>query len=169
MRVNQIDVVCTIMKHLDRNGIKHANARQNNAIIEAANLIVAAFDEEHRPAGEGIGIGAWLRSDETGLSSRFMARVLGPKIGVYVPVPEEGIHYHGMHHPHDPADFGRCLGLLKAEPKLREHIGEMANHGKEWKALVENWAELEALYVEEFPTGKAPKCYERMTQLLRAV
>jgi UTP:GlnB (protein PII) uridylyltransferase len=60
-------------------------------------------------------------------------------------------------HPYDPDDFGRCLGLLEAVPELREHVPKMAEHGKVWTAYVAHWAEMEALYQEEFPLGRAPK------------
>lgn len=66
--------------------------------------------------------------------------------------------------PWDPSDFGRCHRLLHAIPGWRARIGEMAKV-KGWKRLAPAWDELEALYVEELPSGKAPKLWARMQAL----
>jgi hypothetical protein len=34
-----------------------------------------------------------------------------------------------------------------------------------WKNIIDNWSELTRLYLEELPTGRAPKLYERMKAL----
>lgn len=43
----------------------------------------------------------------------------------------------------------------------------MAVLSNEWEVLAAHWDELEALYREELPTGRAPKLYDRMQELLR--
>jgi hypothetical protein len=109
-----------------------------------------------------------LRCDETGLSSRFMLRTIASKKIPGLPVPGERSMDQGVQYPHDPGDFARCVGLLDAEPKLREHLHLMATAdcGPQWQALVENWGEIEGLYREERPSGQCPKLYERMKVLL---
>ena len=71
-------------------------------------------------------------------------------------------------YPRDPADLGRCLRLLAAPwaSGWRERLQEMARHGGEWARLSESWGELEAMYHEEYPSGKAPKTYELMRKLI---
>ncbi len=156
MQVNQIELISAIAKHLEKkHGKASVSVRQMNAVIEAATLIVDAFAREDVPAIPGMGLAKWMKSDDTGLSSRFMAAVLS---GIQM-VPEK-------HHPHDPSDFGRCYRLLEAVPELRGKMDRMKETSQQWKALVENWAELESLYVEEFHTGNAPKLYARMQELL---
>jgi hypothetical protein len=76
---------------------------------------------------------------------------------------ERGVYAH----PHDPADFGRCLGLLIAVPEFRPRLAEMSNCSSQWSAIVAAWNELETLYNEEFPTGRAPRCYAKMKELLQ--
>jgi hypothetical protein len=70
-------------------------------------------------------------------------------------------------YPLDPSDFGRCHRLLHAPWAVgwRARLGEMARYGAVWKALVTCWDELEALYVEELPTGSAPKLYAKMSAI----
>lgn len=67
-------------------------------------------------------------------------------------------------YPYDPDDFGRCFRLLAAPwaRGWRERMPEMARYGKVWAALATEWPKLEALFVKEAPTGKAPKLYAAM-------
>ncbi len=74
--------------------------------------------------------------------------------------------YCEYNYPHDPDDFGRCYRMLRAAPEFIPHVGTMAKSGKEWEALAKHWDELEKLYEQEYPTGKAPKLYARMKELL---
>lgn len=69
-------------------------------------------------------------------------------------------------HPRDPADLGRCLRLLNLEPECRKRLPEMSAASPEWAALIANWRELERLYYLEYPTGHAPKCYDKMQALI---
>jgi hypothetical protein len=96
---------------------------------------------------------AWWSGPDTGMSSKTIWRVLmghPATIDVYEPA--------------DPADFGRCHRLLHAIPGWRARIGEMARV-RGWEHLAPAWDELEALYVEELPSGRAPKLYKRMAEL----
>lgn len=174
MRLSQIELVAAIGEHISRKAEEAGLpdppmiSRQMNAVIEAANLIVEAFEQDYTPSHPGSGLMGWLASDETGLSSREMARKLAPLAfseGV-MRVPGEPLHFRGPNYPHDPSDLGRCVALLDAAPELRPHIPAMAEVCPEWAALVGSWDELEKLYREERPSGRAPRCFARMRQLI---
>jgi hypothetical protein len=77
----------------------------------------------------------WLANGHTGLSSEAMAFYLG--FGII----RKG---EGRFHPHDPSDFNRCLGLLRAAPGLRKKLPEMAKLSKQWRRLVGAWDRIEA-------------------------
>lgn len=158
MRINQVDLVSAIFKELDRQGLKELVPRWMNACITAADNIVREIGIDPQKSRDGMGIGAWLRSDDTGLSSKFMAYVLagGPAIR-----PNDQPAY-----PHDPNDFGRCYRFLRAVPEARGSLAKMAEHGKVWAALVANWTELEKLYESEVNSSKAPLLYKRMREII---
>lgn len=162
--VTQIELVCEILRFLDRRKVP-VNHRQMNAIIGAANGIIDELRRPHTEATAGCGMEAWLASDSTGVSSLYMARHLASLAGlgaVYAPPHDEPF-------PHDPSDFGRCVGLLDAVPELRPHLATLADgHGPVWAGLVAAWGELEALFREELPSGKAPKLYKRMREIIDA-
>ena len=111
--------------------------RQMNAVIAAADNILAELQTPERKATANMGLYAWLQSDCTGSSSLYMAHVLA---GYWA---KNAGRYN---YPHDSADFGRCLGLLDAVPKLRETLADMADMGPEWAALMKEWYRMEALY-----------------------
>jgi hypothetical protein len=52
-------------------------------------------------------------------------------------------------HPHDPADLGRCLGLLRTMPEWRKRIPEMKARSRYWRALVRRWDDVVACMEEE--------------------
>ena len=155
--ISQTELIVAITTALAKSGHKNLLPRHVNAVIRAADQILAELHNSERTALPGCGLDAWLESDQTGLSSRFMAVVLAQRV-----VP--GLDYA---HPHDPADFGRCLGLLAACPELRQRLPKIAETSVEWARLVEHWDELEALYHQEAPTGsQCPQLYQRMKTLL---
>lgn len=98
----------------------------------------------------------WLASDDTGLSSRTILAWM--ETGMLADVC--------LDYPLDPADLGRCIRLLDLEPTYRARITDMAGAGPEWARLVSRWADLEALYREEAPSGRAPRCYALMRELI---
>ena len=160
--ISQPELISNILRMLERRcGVKGVNARQMNAIIKAANEIADALNQPHQPAKESTGLTAWYASDDTGSSSRYMAYVLGKLAG--------DPSWRGAEnaHPYDPDDFGRCVRMLRAAPNLREHLSAMERCGPVWLKYVEHWAEMERLYDEEFPRGKAPKLYDLMQRLRR--
>lgn len=115
----------------------------------------------------------WYQSGDTGVSSETMcfAAFGGPKPRM-------------LGYPHDPSDLGRCIRFLDKMPEARSKLHalraiddtEVVINGKftrsdsdVWGALLDHWDELAALYHEELPTGKAPKCYARMKELIASV
>lgn len=155
MSISQLALVAGIMKLVGKE-TPTLTVRQTNAIIKAADLIVEELRKPDRDFTPGGGIDQWLASDKTGLSSLFMAFTLVKRAP------------HAQYaHPHDPGDFGRCLGLLEACPELRAELPKMAEASPVWAALVREWDQLEALYREELPTGRASKLYDRMGELIQ--
>lgn len=103
---------------------------------------------------------AWLTGNDTGRSSETLVRYLVD--GVLSPTADHVF-------PRDPDDLGRCLRALETLPEIRPHLSEAVAISPVWKALVEHWDELEALYREEAPTRRAPRCYARMRELIEPV
>lgn len=108
-----------------------------------------------------VRVQAWLRGDDTGLSSRALVMHLS---GQSSKLPE----YDRRFHPVDPADFGRCYRMLTAIPELRERLHEAKTISPTWSALIDRWDDIEALYLEELPTRMAPKTYDLMDTILNA-
>lgn len=136
--ITQIDLIVGIAGVLEKlePGIALL-PRQMNAVIAAADSILAELQTPERTVRPGMGLSAWLASDCTGASSLYMAHYLANHWGK---------DSHRYAYPHDSGDFGRCLGLLDAVPELREKLAGMAETGREWAALIGAWDELEALH-----------------------
>lgn len=100
----------------------------------------------------------WFAHGERGISSEAMACAVGGM------KPNDFWARFG-NHPSDPDDLKRCIKFLDAVPEARQHLGEVAKLSKTWAKLIEHWDELEAMFREEFPTGKTPKLYQRMKNL----
>lgn len=158
--IAQIDLVSGILKTLDRLGVKDGEPRIVNACIRAADEILKVVNVAAVNATPNMGLENWLASDDTGMSSQFMAREL---CGARVRLEHDAKPY-----PLDPSDFGRCVRFLAAVPFARAKIGELTKHGPVWAAYVAQWAEMEALYAEELPSGKAPRLYAMMDEIQRA-
>lgn len=140
--INQIELISAISDELIRQvpGLT-AEPRLFNAVIAAANSIVAEFAKPIVKASQGMGLMAWLASDDVGRSSKFMAWVLS---GHLFPKPEFG-------YPHDPDDLGRCIRLIRAVPELAGSVHLMANseYGKEWFAVAANWSRWVEMYDDD--------------------
>lgn len=99
----------------------------------------------------------WATGEDVGLSSRFMCRIA------------LGLEMNFISTPSDPSDFGRCyrMTMLLSEQDRKEMFDKLKTVSLHWKTIVENWAELEALYNEECVNTQwsAPKLYGRMKQL----
>lgn len=76
-----------------------------------------------------------------------------------------------MGHPHDPADFERCLALLAAVPEFKPMLPMMAKISPKWAALVNHWDQIESLFLDEAglnwtKSDSAPLTYKLMKQVL---
>lgn len=135
--INQIELVSAIATELQRQNPDVAivaNPRQFNAIIDAANKIVDEFEKPTMLATHGMGLDRWFKTDDTGLSSLFLAHILSGK---------GRLRYA---HPRDIDDLGRCFRLMKAAPELRQSLARIKSHGPAWDMIVENFDHWETLY-----------------------
>lgn len=100
-------------------------------------------------------IAEWGTGDDTGLSSKYLARLA------------LDFNTKEVAYPHDPSDFGRCLRFLQIlQPAERTHVLHRAKlKSQQWLALVGVWDQAEALFNAEWPTGKAPKLYKLMKDI----
>lgn len=95
----------------------------------------------------------WAAGSNTGVSSKaLLAVMLGDR-------PKTSFCY-----PHDGGDLARCIALLDAVPEYRARLGEMREVGPEWSALVDHWAELEAMH-----RLGGDGLYERMEKILAPI
>lgn len=102
-------------------------------------------------------IARWFAEGEVGASSRCMASVV-------IRVKTDGSY------PLDPDDLNRCLKLVKAAPGVKRHFHRIRKLGKEWRAVIDHWGELEKMFIEEAgldwsKARSAPKTYHRMKAL----
>lgn len=145
-RINQIELFSAIVENLEKQGFKTMVPRQFNAIIAAANSIIAEVETEPVRAYSDMGLRAWLASDDVGMSSAYLASVLGGFSRPYA-------------HPYDADDFQRCVKLLMAVPAFQGKLAEMRGKSKEWDALLDDWLVISAL------VGRGE--YRKATQLIR--
>lgn len=127
--------------------------RLMNAVIAAANSLVDEFAKPIVKASEGMGLRAWLDSDDVGMSSKFMAWVLNGG----------GFSKPQFAYPRDPDDFGRCLRMVRAVPGFEERIDLMLEHGEHWRAVANNWHDWANAYDDPDCDGSA--LYHEMQRL----
>ena len=100
----------------------------------------------------------WLASDNTGMSSQFMAFTaieIKPKY---------------TSHPYDPSDLNRCILLVEEVPEIKEKFNIIAKSSKEWGAVINNWDALVSLFHSEVGENwskglSAPLTYNEMKRL----
>jgi hypothetical protein len=134
--INQSELVCAILTTLtDDQGVTSLTTRQINEVIRAANDIIAACERKPVYSSPGMGLTAWLASDDVGLSSRYMASVLSERFRAEYA------------HPRDADDFGRCQRLLIAVPSLtfQPWRCKMAAVSSQWANLINCWTEIKTL------------------------
>jgi hypothetical protein len=131
--ISQMELIAAICEELTCQGVESLVPRQTNAIIRAANAIIAECERAPVQASPGMGLGAWLASDDVGLSSKYMAGVLSGQFAAEYA------------HPADSSDFGRCMRLLEAVPELRDKLDLMRDKSPEWAELVANWERIESM------------------------
>lgn len=116
------------------------------------DLIIDMRRADLGPMGE-TPEGRWLAGGDTGTSSITIWSVM---MGVSMPnARRPGV-------PRDSDDFGRCHRLLEAFPAWRARLPEAVDRYPEWSGLVSAWDELTTLYLEELPSGRAPRLWARM-------
>lgn len=154
MQLSQIDLIAAISNEVEKQipGIP-AEPRYMNAIIRAANLVCDEFKKPLVKASEGMGLTAWLASDDVGLSSKYMASVLS------------GQFYASNNHPRDPADLGRCIRLLIAVPELASQLHEMKACSPQWSAVIDNWDKWKELY----EAGEGKELYQEMKSAYKSI
>lgn len=91
----------------------------------------------------------WLIGGDAGVSSKAIWSVMTGRAS--------SSWERGSTTPRDPDDFGRCYRLLEDFPAWRERMPEVVAAHPEWSGLVAAWDELTSLYLEEAPSGRAPK------------
>jgi|JI9StandDraft_1071089.scaffolds.fasta_scaffold31308_5 hypothetical protein len=149
--VSQAALVGKVLKELGRQGVKDLNSRQLNTVIRAIDSIIAEINTPTVRASADMGLKAWRKSDDTGLSSLYLAAALSGQC-----TPE-------FAHPWDSGDFGRCVRLLEAVPELRPRL-ELLDHAPDpWPKFLACWAELEALY----RAGRGAELSRRIAELVR--
>lgn len=142
-KISQIDLFVAITNELCRQQPGLPADNRSNVVIQAANMIVQEYGREPAPAAPSMGLAAWLRSDEVGASSEYMAWVLSEGD----PAIWGGVNGVRFNHPHDADDFGRCVGLIAAAPELADKIHKLqAGHGLEWAHVSKNWQLWSELY-----------------------
>lgn len=154
--ISQVQLISTIAEAIEADRKIGLTARELNAVIRASAEIIRELEQPERPVIPGMGINAWLRSDHTGSSSLWMARVLA----------QVGAARYA--YPRDPHDFRRCVGLLLACPELRQRLDSMAETGREWAAIMPHWPEWE-LWLADTSPGANEALYERMRAVLEGV
>ena len=162
---SQISLAAAILNEFTRQGLEQdppieasVSPRQFNLIAEAATSICESMARDDQPSTTNMGLQHWFGTDDTGVSSLTMAAVMF-NAGNYVG------NLNRWDHPHDPADFGRCHRLLEAVPGSQERLHLMKPVSPIWSGLVEKWDEITALYLEELPARRAPKCYALMQSI----
>ena len=87
----------------------------------------------------------WLADDEdVGASSRAMAFCAC------------GLIRFRKSHPWDPADFIRCMKLLRREPEIRKYFHVMAEMSPEWREFIKDWDRIEHQVIAELGSLEEP-------------
>lgn len=154
--IAQMDLVVGILKLMDElQPGGHLKQHVGEAVCKAATQIANAANEPARPATDAMGMNAWLASHDTGLSSKYLAGAVS------------GAFKSSFAYPRDPDDFGRCYRMMRAIPEVRVLAMRMDALPAPWPQLHKVWLELERLYEEEFPTGRAPKLMACMNEIFK--
>lgn len=143
--IDQMKLFLAINSELTRQHPDIPSDHRANVIIKAANMICDEYAREMILATEGMGLPAWLDSDDTGASSLYMAWILSAgQFGYWQGRPQPTINY-----PHDPDDLGRCIRLIKAVPEFADQLHLMAHVGDKWQMVINRWERWCDLYRKE--------------------
>ncbi len=126
LRLSQMSLVTAILKEISTQApdAPMPPSRVLDLICDSATRIVAEAAIDFRGSRESMGLNAWLSSDDTGLSSKYMAHV------VY------GAPNSEYYWPRDEDDLGRCRRLIVACGKpTAENLDKLLKH-PEWEPSV---------------------------------
>jgi hypothetical protein len=154
----QMNLVSAILKELDKQGLKECPVSVLNKVIECANQIIAETERKQNMADHLMSYSEWITSDDTGMSSKWLATAL-------FSAPSKNVSY-----PYDPSDFGRCYRMLKHVSGAKELFDQKFELLKEaggivWNRYLENWDLLVSLYEQESPKRICNKLYDTMQRL----
>ncbi|MCD9516439.1 hypothetical protein [Photobacterium carnosum] len=135
--IDQIGLVSAITKELSRQCDAPFCPSILNVVIKAANLVVEECGRDLRKVREGMSISEWFECDDTGSSSKYMAYVID---GGTTRLPIQNYSY-----PHDAADFGRCLRMVRALG-FETKVFLMLTAGHEWRDIATHWDKLVVHY-----------------------
>jgi hypothetical protein len=151
---DQIPLVTAITKELSRQQPNLPADHRMNAVIKAANNIIAEYARQPVMMTPGMGLLAWLDSDDTGTSSVYMAYALCEACGIGWPINIQPEHAY----PRDPDDLGRCFRLIDAVPEFGGLLPEVAHRGAHWMAVTSNWAD----WLEMYQAGDTDRLHTEM-------
>jgi hypothetical protein len=106
----------------------------------------------------------WLLGPDCGRSSQTIFSVLASTETLRVSATTK-LGTWGGDVPHDPDDFGRCHRLLQQFPGWRDRLSEVSAAFPKYGPMAKDWAQMEALWEAEAPTGRCPKLYDLMQKL----
>lgn len=137
--LNQIDLISAISEEVSRQypGIK-TEPRLFNAIVAAADSLVAAFAEPRKDAVPGMGLSMWLRSDDVGASSKYMAWLMNKDKFL---MPDFSV-------PIDVSDFSRCVKMVDAIGFTDEQVSSSLRNEAVgyWRLMGSDWISLRKLH-----------------------
>lgn len=145
VHISQIELVSGIFKLLERQGLKDAPIGVLNKVISCADEIIAEINRELIFAKDGEGYHAWIKSDDTGESSKFLADVLRSN---------KELTADRIRVPYDPSDFGRCVRMLRVCSELKKDLPKIKGYGPIWREIFYNWEYMEDLYDKAVGTAQ---------------
>lgn len=175
-RLSQIELVAGIFRAMTRLGFRHANQRQINAVIQAADLICAEVNRPHMYALPGMGLRAWLGCDQRCEASHALLQHAwqeGSRSGESWADPALRAQVCGQRevpHPTTAASLWNCVQLMQAVPQVRPHLASIAGRSAGWAALVGSWEVLEGLVTTvpgDYMAGKLTALRRKMLELLQ--
>jgi hypothetical protein len=163
--MNQIELIADIVSAIGRQGMENMNIRQYNTVIRVADELIREMTRETVAATPGMGLYRWLESDDTGMSSRYMAyRLWGD---------EHRMEAFPFAEPADPADFGRCHRLAIAVPGTALRLRKIADASPMWGEIAARFNELSIAYESDWQStqGGIPshKCWTLMSEMQKRV
>lgn len=103
----------------------------------------------------------WWKDDKNG-EHGMSSIVLWERL--FYPIDSNERNRLNRYHPSDPDDFRRCYLLLETVPEWKEKLHLLKDLSPVWSNLVDNWAELTRLLLEQM-AGKKNNMYEFMQTL----